>query len=77
VSRKKSDAVNAAASDFFRDTLATLDAAYLRPRYEGYMDVQERAGGLIHQWLTEGGLSDPLLDTLDALYRQSNPPGEG
>jgi len=71
------DAVNAAASDFFRDTLATLDAAYLRPRYEGYMDVQERAGGLIHQWLTEGGLSDPLLDTLDALYRQSNPPGEG
>jgi multiple sugar transport system substrate-binding protein len=69
-------AVNAAASDFFRDTLDTLDRAYLRPRYDGFLAVQERAGELIHAWLTEGGRPDPLLDALDALYRGSDPPGE-
>ena len=68
--------VNAASSDFFRDTLETLDNAYLRPRYDGYMAVQERAGELIHAWLTDGGGADPLLEALDALYRASNPNGE-
>ena len=67
--------VNAASSDFFQDTLDSLDRAYLRPRYNGFMAVQERAGELVHQWLAERGSADALLDRLDALYRESWPAG--
>src|SRR5262249_32665877 len=37
------DAVNASSTDFFRDTLANLDRAYLRPRYNGFMAVQDHS----------------------------------
>jgi multiple sugar transport system substrate-binding protein len=70
------EAVNAASSDFFLDTLATLDRAYLRPRYLGFMQVQERSGELIHDWLAAGGPADSLLDQFDALYRASQPKGK-
>lgn len=70
------DRVNAAASDFYRDTLDALDRAYLRPRYNGFMAPQERSGELIHHWLAEGGSVDRLLDDLDALYRESEPAGK-
>src|SRR5215212_8953041 len=66
-------AVNAASSDFFQDTLAALDRAYLRPRYSGFMEVQERSGELIHDWLINGASADDLLDRLDDLYRASEP----
>jgi multiple sugar transport system substrate-binding protein len=68
--------VNAASSDFFQDTLAALDRAYLRPRYVGFMAVQERSGELIHDWLTSGASADDLLDRLDDLYRKSKPEGK-
>ena len=70
------EGVNAASSDFFRDTLDALDRAYLRPRYLGYMEVQERSGDLIHEWLAKGGSADALLDSLDELYRASDPEGK-
>ncbi len=69
-------AVNAASSDFFADTLAALDRAYLRPRYLGFMEVQERSGELVHAWLAEGGSDSALLDRLDELYRESEPGGK-
>ena len=69
------DAVNAASSDFFGDTLAPLDRAYLRPRYLGFMEVQERSGEQVHQWLVEGGAAEALLDRLDDVYRESEPGG--
>ncbi len=65
------DAVNAASSDFFRDTLDNLDRAFLRPRYNGYLPVQERGGELIHAFLRDGGSIDATLDALDDLYRRS------
>ncbi|HYO29319.1 MAG TPA: hypothetical protein VER37_01950, partial [Thermomicrobiales bacterium] len=70
------NAVNEASSGFFRDTLGSLDRAYLRPRYLGYMEVQERGGELIHGWLKDGAAEDPLLDRLDELYRKSEPEGK-
>ncbi|MBW3634382.1 MAG: extracellular solute-binding protein [Chloroflexi bacterium] len=69
-------AVNAASSDFFQDTLAALDRAYLRPRYLGFMEVQERSGELIHKWLAGEGSAEGLLDRLDDLYRKSEPGGK-
>lgn len=70
------DAVNAASSDFYKDTLDALDRAYLRPRYNGFMAVQDRSGELIHAWLADGGSADRLLDHLDELYRASEPAGK-
>jgi multiple sugar transport system substrate-binding protein len=70
------EAVNAASSGFFRDTLDALDRAYLRPRYMGFMEVQERSGELVHDWLTGGASADDLLDRLDDLYRSSKPEGK-
>jgi multiple sugar transport system substrate-binding protein len=65
--------VNASSSSFFADTLATLDAAYLRPRYDGVLGFQEAGGELIHAWLQEGGDAGAILDVLDARYRASLP----
>jgi multiple sugar transport system substrate-binding protein len=53
--------------------LANLDRAFLRPRYNGFMEAQERSGELVHRWLVDGGSSDALLDRLDELYRKSEP----
>ena len=65
--------VNAACSNFFLDTLPGLDAAYLRPRYLGYMHVQETSGQIINRFLDNGGAIDGVLDAMDDLYRKSNP----
>ena len=65
--------VNASSSSFFADTLAALDAAYLRPRYDGVLGFQEAGGDLIHAWLREGGDVGAVLDDLDERYRASLP----
>ena len=37
------DAVNAATGDFYKNTRATLEAGWLRPRHDGYMAFQDEA----------------------------------
>jgi multiple sugar transport system substrate-binding protein len=63
--------VNAGTGDFYRDTLPTLDEAYLRPRYDGYIFFQDRAGEVVHTYLRDGG--DPRLALVDMNrhYRES------
>jgi multiple sugar transport system substrate-binding protein len=63
--------VNGVANGFFSDTLATLDLAAMRPRYDGWIAVQDRACLILHQFLTENGNPDRVLDALDDVYRQS------
>ena len=65
--------VNEASNGFFADTLPALDAAYLRPRFDGFLGLQERAGDLVLRWLRVGGEPDRVLEDLDALYRASLP----
>ncbi len=65
------ETLNRVTNEFFRDTLACLDAALMRPRYDGYIGLQGQAGHPIVSFL-KGGCSAPsVLDTIDALYRQS------
>ena len=64
-------AVNAACGNFFRDTRETIDRAFLRPRYNGYIDFQYWGGALLTRCLREYGNHDALLRELDALYRES------
>lgn len=63
--------VNQASHDFFRNTLPALDRAYLRPRYNGYLDFQDRAGPVVQAYLREGGDSRQVLRQLHKIYRRS------
>jgi multiple sugar transport system substrate-binding protein len=64
-------AINIAAHNFYRNTLDTLDHAYLRPRYAGYIELQDAACVVLHQFLCEDAQPDRVLDRLDVLYQQS------
>lgn len=65
------DACNAACRDFFRRTRRTHDTAWLRPRYNGYMQLQEVGGDIVHACLS-GMLTVPeAIARLDAAYRKT------
>jgi multiple sugar transport system substrate-binding protein len=64
-------AANLRCNGFFADTLPTLQAAYLRPRYNGFMEFQDQAGAAIHGFLRDGGSTDALIHTLDRIYRDT------
>ncbi len=64
-------ACNAACRDFFRNTRATLETAWLRPRYNGYMSLQDRAGDLVQACLKGEAPAAGTLDALDRLYRET------
>jgi multiple sugar transport system substrate-binding protein len=66
------EAVNAAAGGFFGDTLATVDAALLRPRHDGFLAFQEAAGDLVHGHLRSGGDPDRVLAAIDAAWAASH-----
>lgn len=50
------DRLNADSLDFFRGTRNTLEQAWVRPRYDGWLTVQDEVGTLINQTL--GGQLD-------------------
>ncbi|RFA10806.1 sugar ABC transporter substrate-binding protein [Subtercola boreus] len=61
------DRTNAATLDFFRGTRATLEGAYVRPRFAGFIELQDEGSPLVTAALL-GELSDAeLLRRLDAL----------
>lgn len=57
--------IDNAAGGFFSGTLETLDKAFLRPRFDGFIPAFEHMGALVHGWLADGG--DPAT-----VIRQSN-----
>ncbi len=62
---------NALTADFFKNTLPALDRSFLRPRYNGHMYFQDRAGAPIRDYLINGGEEKALLDQLNRLYIKS------
>ncbi len=65
------DACNALTGNFFRNTRATLNTAWLRPRYDGYMALQDRAGDILHACLRGAATEDATLCALDCAYQES------
>jgi multiple sugar transport system substrate-binding protein len=65
------DGVNAATSDFYRGTRATLETAWVRPRHDGYMAFQQAASDRINAGLTGGALATTVVDDLNRLFRRS------
>lgn len=65
------DACNAATANFFRNTRETLETAWLRPRHDGYMRLQDRGGDIVHACL-RGDIDTPsAISQLQAAYLES------
>ena len=69
-----SEEVNAYCGNFFADTLSAIQSAYLRPRYLGFMEFQDRAGALLHEALFARESANAVLPRLEQLYRESFQP---
>lgn len=63
------DEVNAASNDFFRNTRDTLEAAWLRPRFNGYIAFQDAASELVHQYMRGEREITATLEDLDSTWR--------
>jgi multiple sugar transport system substrate-binding protein len=62
-----SDSVNAECNDFFRNTLRTLDLAYLRPNWTGFIDFQNSGFERMKLFLSHRADSHTTLRALDQL----------
>jgi ABC-type sugar transport system, periplasmic component len=62
---------NRASGNYFVNTLPALDRAWVRPRYCGYMEFQEKGGPIVHAALRNQISDTDALAQLDALYRQT------
>lgn len=58
---------NRVSHEFFRNTLPTLDEAWLRPRWNGYLDFQERAGEIVYRYLWTGGIARDEIRNMNQL----------
>lgn len=65
------DTLNAMSNGFFRQTLQSMNSAYMRPRYRGYIELQEKAGEPIQDYLRRNGSTVAVLANINALYRKS------
>jgi multiple sugar transport system substrate-binding protein len=65
------DAVNAATGNFYRNTRATLEAGWLRPRHNGYMAFQDQASERLNQALQHGEDGDRVVADLNRAFRGS------
>lgn len=66
------DAVNAASNNFFRNTLATLDDALVRPRFPGYMDFQDAATSVAHAAVAGKLAPAEAAARINQLYRNAH-----
>lgn len=67
----RDEAVNENAGGFYRDTLATLEGAWVRPRHDGYMAFQDTAAKQLNAALIEKAAAREVITTLNTLYRES------
>lgn len=63
--------VNAATANYFKNTLPTLQRAYLRPRYDGHLYFQDHAGDIVVNYLKNGGDELAVLEELNKMYQES------
>lgn len=63
------EAANKLTHGFFRDTLKTLQHAYVRPRSHGFVPFQEAAGLRIRAFLLDGTSPKDCLAGLERLYQ--------
>jgi multiple sugar transport system substrate-binding protein len=69
----RNPAVNAPVSNFYRDTRATLEGAWVRPRHDGAMAFQQRASARLRQGLMAGESGRLVIADINAEFRASRP----
>lgn len=69
------DGVNARWNDFYRNTADTLEAAYVRPRHDGYIAFQGKASALLREAFATGAKADTVLPALQKLHAEHRVPG--
>lgn len=69
------DGVNWRWGDFYRSTADTLEAAYVRPRHNGYIGFQTRASALLREAFDSRRPAAAVVTELQTLYRASRPQG--
>ncbi|TGR73838.1 carbohydrate ABC transporter substrate-binding protein, partial [Mesorhizobium sp. M1C.F.Ca.ET.193.01.1.1] len=67
-------AVNEATGSFYRDTRATLEGAWVRPRHDGYMAFQQQASNRINEGLAGGQDAAQVVADINRLFRESFAP---
>ncbi len=63
--------INNDCNNFFINTLKTLENAWLRPRFDGYMYFQDIAGTIIHDYLKNDKQADIIIDKLIMEFEKS------
>ncbi|MFF9352666.1 ABC transporter substrate-binding protein [Streptomyces sp. NPDC014734] len=64
-------AVNAHSGDFYTDTLATTESAWVRPRHPGYTVFQQAASAIVRDGLLTDRPARAVHDDLEALHRDT------
>lgn len=67
----ENEAANRLCHGFFRETLATLDRAYLRPRYHGYMHFQDEACLEVYAYIKGEKTAAVALERMGEIYQES------
>lgn len=65
------DAVNAATHDFYRNTRATLEGAWVRPRHNGYMGFQAAASQRLNAGLLSEESPGSIIESLNRMHGES------
>ena len=65
------DRANLLTGEFFRSTLLSMDNAYVRPRYNGYLYFQENAGRPLVDWLSGEMGMNKTIEAMNRVYRES------
>lgn len=67
------DCVNRASGNFYRDTTATLEAAYVRPRHAGYITFQSEASRFLREAFAQRMAAATAVEKIQQLYGASRP----
>lgn len=65
--------VNRRCHGFFAKTLETLDAAWMRPRWNGYHEYQDAAAILVHLYIWQGGNASAVASSLNEMAAKARP----
>lgn len=62
---------NLLTNNYFHNLLPTLDRAYVRPRYHGYLHFQDKAGDVVRSYLMQGDSEEAALEAINKIYKES------
>jgi multiple sugar transport system substrate-binding protein len=62
---------NHLTNNFFKTILPVMENGYLRPRYNGYLYFQDKAGEPLHQCLRINGDPAKVIREMNKIYQQS------